>query len=34
MPKDPSASVIACDAEPGTEPLPWEEVRQRFDAER
>ena len=34
MPQDPSASVIASDAEPGTEPLPWEEVRQRFAAER
>jgi uncharacterized pyridoxamine 5'-phosphate oxidase family protein len=34
MPKDLSASVIASDAEPGTEPLSWEEVRQRFDAER
>jgi uncharacterized pyridoxamine 5'-phosphate oxidase family protein len=34
MPKDPSASVIASDAEPGTEPLSWEEVSQRFAAER
>lgn len=34
MPKHPSASVIASDAEPGAEPLSWEEVRQRFDAER
>src|SRR5215467_9017038 len=34
MSQDPSASVIASDAEPGTEPLSWEEVRQRFDAER
>ena len=34
MPKDPNASVIASDAEPGTEPLSWDEVRQRFDAER
>ena len=33
MPKDPNASVIASDAEPGTEPLSWDEVRQRFDAE-
>ncbi len=30
MPQDPSASVIASDAEPGTEPLSWQEVRQRF----
>lgn len=28
------AAVIATGAEPGTEPLPWEEVRQRFSAER
>lgn len=34
MPKHPSASVIASDAEPGAEPVSWEEVRQRFDAER
>lgn len=34
MPADPDPSVIATDAEPGTEPLPWPEVRQRFDAER
>jgi Pyridoxamine 5'-phosphate oxidase len=34
MPQDPSAAVIASDAEAGTEPLSWEEVRQRFDAER
>ena len=30
MPQDPSAAVIASDAEAGTEPLPWEEVRQRL----
>jgi Pyridoxamine 5'-phosphate oxidase len=34
MRQDPSASVIASEAEPGTEPLSWEEVCQRFDAER
>jgi Pyridoxamine 5'-phosphate oxidase len=34
MPEDTYASVIATDAEPGTEPLSWDEVRQRFDAER
>lgn len=34
MPQIPSASVIASDAEPSTEPLSWDEVRQRFDAER
>lgn len=34
MPQDPSAAVIASDAGPGTEPLSWQEVRQRFDAER
>lgn len=28
------AEVIATDAPPGTEPLPWDEVRQRFEAER
>lgn len=27
-------AVIATGGEPGTEPLPWEEVRQRFAAER
>jgi hypothetical protein len=31
---DAQPSVIATDAEPGTEPLSWDEVRQRFDAER
>jgi hypothetical protein len=34
MPQDPDASVIASDAEPDTEPLPWQEVHQRFAAER
>ncbi|MBV9383967.1 MAG: pyridoxamine 5'-phosphate oxidase family protein [Streptosporangiaceae bacterium] len=34
MPEDPHASVIAMDAEPGTEPLSWDEVRQRLAAER
>ena len=34
MPQDADVSVIASGAEPGTEPLSWEEVRQRFDAER
>lgn len=34
MPRDVHASVIASDAEPGTEPLSWNEVRQRFAAER
>ena len=34
MPQDPSAAVIASDADAGTEPLSWQEVRQRFDAER
>jgi hypothetical protein len=28
------AAVIATGAEPGTEPLPWDEVRRRFEAER
>src|ERR1700728_3734397 len=28
------AAVIATGVEQGTEPLPWEEVRQRFSAER
>jgi len=28
------AAVIATGTEPGTEPLPWDEVRQRFSAER
>jgi Pyridoxamine 5'-phosphate oxidase len=34
MPVDPHPSVIATDAEPGTEPLSWADVRERFDAER
>ena len=28
------ATVIATQSEPGTEPLPWEDVQERFDAER
>jgi Pyridoxamine 5'-phosphate oxidase len=34
MPDDIHASVIATAAEPGTEPFSWDEVRDRFDAER
>jgi hypothetical protein len=34
MPEVTNASVIATDAEPGTEPLSWDEVRQHFEAER
>jgi uncharacterized pyridoxamine 5'-phosphate oxidase family protein len=34
MPEITSASAIAMDAEPGTEPLSWDEVRQCFEAER
>jgi hypothetical protein len=34
MPDETSAAVIATPAEPGTEPLAWEEVRQRYSAER
>lgn len=34
MLEDIYASVIVADAEPGTEPLSWDEVRQRLDAAR
>lgn len=34
MTGDTQAAVIAAGAEPGTEPLSWEDVRQRFSAER
>lgn len=34
MPEAAQAAVIAIGGEPGTEPLPWDQVRQRFAAER
>jgi hypothetical protein len=34
MPEHMRAAVIATDAMPGTEPLSWDEVRERFAAER
>lgn len=34
MPEDNRGSVIATEAEPGTEPLSWDEVRRCLDAER
>lgn len=34
MPQTMQASVIATGGEPGTQPVPWEEVRQWFAAER
>jgi hypothetical protein len=34
MPEEIHAAVIATGAEPGTQPLAWDEVRQRFEAER
>ena len=34
MPDDTRGSVIATEAEPGTEPLSWDEVRRHIDAER
>lgn len=34
MTADPRAAIIATGAEPGTEPMSWEDVRQRFAAGR
>lgn len=34
MSESTQAAVIATSAEPGTEPLPWEDVREAFSAER
>jgi hypothetical protein len=34
MPEDTRRSVIATEAEPGTEPLSWDQVRQSLGAER
>ncbi len=34
MPEHMDAAVITSDAAPGTEPLEWDQVRQRFAAER
>ena len=34
MPEEMQAAVIATEAEPGTEPLSWNDVSQRFSAER
>jgi hypothetical protein len=34
MSDQPSATVIASDAPPGTEPLSWDEIVRRFDEER
>ena len=34
MPEQMHATVITTDAPPGTQPLSWDEVRRRFDAEK
>ncbi len=34
MLEEPRAAIIATDAEAGTEPLSWDDVRQRVEAER
>jgi hypothetical protein len=34
MPEQMHATIITTDAPPGTQPLSWDEVRRRFDAEK